>query len=217
MSLIALNSDFTDYYDHCFAGSWQSPAHEFDRLTTGGMSRREMLKWFDEVGFLTPTHGLVRDLVAPDCDGQLVVYTDENVHCGEGKIKLFASEALQHHPDCYATIYIPSSISPKTAESYRLLRIGSRAFWLRYTSLNDWRSNCGDGYSVVLCEFKLSEKMAEWSYPLFAIDFVKRDREMLAIDFNKAPGLRGSGIEEHMRPQQVYHEIAKIIAPELYQ
>lgn len=222
--IIKLKSDFHDFYDHWFAGSGQCATHEFERLTTGGMSRREMLAWFDEAGFLTPRHGLVRDLVATKAIGQVVVYTDENAHCGEGKIKLFASDALQYHPDCYATEYIPTTrvrgtgeyICPDKGVSFRALKIGNKGFLLKYDSIDDWRSNCGNCYSEVVNTFVFTEAAARHvsKYPLLAIDYVKQGNNLLAIDFNKAPGLRKSGIEKFMTAQQVYDEIAGFIADE---
>jgi hypothetical protein len=43
--------------------------------------------------------------------------------------------------------------------------------------------------------------------PLFAVDFVGYGGGLVAIDFNLAPGLRGTGLENVLSPSEVYRLI----------
>lgn len=226
-SVIRLKSDFHDYYDHWFAGSWQKPDIEFSRNTTDGLLRPVMFQRMEAWGLKLPRHGIVKHLhpkliaEAPVEETNLVkewartlcevvVYTDTSAHAGEGKIKVSLSDALEHYSNHFASEHIPA-MPNGFGQSLRYLRIGSRQFWLRYTSTNDWRSNCGDVHIEVLCEErpKITSEIPfdKVNHPLFAVDFV-RGRELYAVDFNIAPGLKGSGIEEHISSQEVYQEIS---------
>ncbi|MBA54318.1 MAG: hypothetical protein CMK89_07675 [Pseudomonadales bacterium] len=226
-SVIRLKSDFHDYYDHWFAGSWQKPDIEFSRNTTDGLLRPVMFQRMEAWGLKLPRHGIVKHLhpkliaEAPVEEANLVkewartlcevvVYTDTSAHAGEGKFKVSLSDALGNYPDHFASEHIPA-LANGCGQSLRYLRIGSRQFWLRYTSANDWRSNCGDVTIEVLCEEKpktpAEQLLDKVNHPLFAVDFV-RGRELYAVDFNIAPGLKGSGIEEHISSQEVYKEIS---------
>lgn len=219
---VGLDTDFHDYYDYAFAARWQRPAHILQRRTTQGMDRREMLAYLAAQGLTTPLYGKVSQLVphlrsvyGEDIADNLlnvVVYTYTRSHAGEGKLKLPLVEALERYPDCLASEYIPA-LPSGNGQSLRYLRVGFRQFWLRYTSLDDWRSNCGSVEIEFLSEEAPLDPMATRAIdsPLFAVDFIKADR-LYAIDFNTAPGLRGTGIEERMKPQEVVDAIAAYFA-----
>lgn len=224
---ILLKSDFRDYYDHWFTGSWEKPCHAFNRNTTDGMDRPAMLTFMGEIGLVVPLHGLVKDLypllIAKNAAGDpitiemysksiqdVVVYTDIHAHAGNGKIRVSLYDAMRLYPDHYASEYIPA-LPTGLGQSLRYLRIGTRQFWLRYTSHDDWRSNCGDVSIEVLCEEKprlpgtFKDKIP---HPLYAVDFIM-GKALYAIDFNIAPGLKGSGIEHFIKSHEVYNEISQ--------
>lgn len=220
---VGLHTDFHDYYDHCFAGHWQRPERIFERVSTQGMDRKEMLAYMASLGLQTPRYGKVSWLVPHlrqewgdlACLAEVVVYTDPKAHAGEGKVKLTLDEAQAQYPDHLASEHIPNTPNG-TGQTLRYLRVGKRQFWLRYTSLDDWRSNCGEVEIEVLCEEKPlaagdRSPVPYPLYPLFAVDFVRAADKLIAIDFNTAPGLRGTGLEERLMPQAVYEEIAGAI------
>ena len=225
--MLRLNSDFRDYYDHHFAPSYQKDGFCFDRLSRTDLDRKAMFARLKQLSLATPEHGIVKHLFEAyqeslnlqgyrdkDLLGmlelmQVVVYTDPFAHAGEGKIRCSYTEAMRDHPDRYASIFIPQNAAG-TGTSLRLLRIGRRQFWLRYTSQDDWRSNAGDVSIEVLCEerpmaLSLTQKQPE---PLLAIDFISGPgNTLLAVDYNTAPMLRGTGIEDRLTAAQVYEEI----------
>lgn len=230
-AIIALESDFRDYYDHWFAGSWQKPGIVFNRSTTGGLLRPAMFQYLEALGLTLPKHGLVKHLypkllsripledpsLIVECTKNLldvVVYTDTQAHAGEGKLLVNLHDALQHYPNHFASEHIPA-LPNGLGQSLRYLCIGSRQFWLRYTSADDWRSNCGEVNIEVLCEEQphtvASLQRNKIQYPLFAVDFVC-GRELYAVDFNIAPGIKGTGIEDQLPAQEAYLEIANWIS-----
>jgi hypothetical protein len=199
-SPLQLRSDFRDWYDAAF--DREGPV--FERLSRGGMSRRQMLSYMSEVGLCVPRHGLVCDLVPAIMEDfadwpedsreamqsqilELVVYHDEQAHAGEGKEKVAAAEALARYSDLYASEFIPATPSG-VGVSLRYLQVGKRRWWLRYWSQDDWRSNAGQGGCEVLCEEKPGRPY-KIDAPMFAVDFVRAGTKLYAIDFNIAPGL----------------------------
>lgn len=223
--LISLKSDFRDYYDHIFAGSWQQGAHCLERLSTAGPERRVMFDILKGLKLVTPHVGTVSELNAilmgefsylgsssliDDYMRNLtdvVVYLDNKAHRGEGKIRLNIKHAIKEYPNHFASQYIPST-ARGFGVSLRYLRIGRRQFWLRYTSRNDWRSNVGDVCIEVLSEEvpKSLNDILKLSEPMLAIDFVKADK-LYAIDYNVAPGLMGTGIEALLTPSDIFEEL----------
>lgn len=220
---LTLDSDFRDYYDHWFANSLQHSI-SYCRKTRSGMSRPEMLNYLRELGVTTPAFGTVRELasqmfafaessldigeIAKDA-GDVVVYTDIHAHAGDGKEKLSFSEAMERYPDHFATEYIPNSATGR-GNSIRYLRVGRRQFWLGYQSADDWRSNCGSVSIKLLGEEHSITPMAligPAPVPVFAVDFIFAE-QMYAVDYNIAPMIRGTGVEDILSGKEVYNEIA---------
>lgn len=201
MSLrVKLLSNFHDYYDHAF----DSTGCEFRRFTWEGLSRPAMLMFLAHSGMNPPKHGRVRDL-AQEVD-RLVVYLDERAHRGEGKLLLPAKQALDEHPDCYASEYIEGP-----PESVRLLQVGMMRWMLFYKSNDTWRSNVGEEVSIKI-ESEHVGYHSSIMAPLFAIDFVAgKDGLLYGIDFNIAPGLQWTGIEERAKPEDVAELIRQAI------
>jgi hypothetical protein len=223
---LKLISDFVDYYDYQF----DREGPEFRRMTTEGPSRREMFDLFDMYAIPTPKHGIVKQAMGRatntpelvrigrsflECT-TVIVYLDERAHMGTGKVITSGSRALQVYPEHYCSEYIePSGL----ATSLRYLCIGKRAWWLRYTNLgqewpNTWLSNVGEQVRVEMLGEATPDFMA-LSYilelPLFAVDFVQKFDQLLAIDLNIAPGLKGTGMEDVLKPKEVYDLIEETV------
>lgn len=221
--LIQLKSNFQDYYDHHFTGSWQTPDVVFPRFSNGGLSRPEMFALLSKHNIATPTHGFVKEVVPELKEAletsdfgffedylEVVVYLDEYAHKGEQKIRLTYNEALAKYPKYFCAEYVPV-LSSGTGVSFRHLRIGLRQFWLQYVSLDDWRSNCGDVQIEVLREEERindpKDVLILQDRPLVAVDFIPYEDHLLAIDVNTAPGLQKTGIEDYMVAKDVFEEI----------
>lgn len=200
---VKLVSDFVDYYDHWF----DREGEVFRRVSSDGMSRRQMLAYLNSLGLKTPPFGTVRELWSRygELDRQIlsvVVYLDETAHRGEGKIKLPVAEAVRRYPDHLATVYIPST--PQGAVSWRYLQVGAKVFWLEYAS-GDWRSNYG-GVEIRVLSREKDGYHSKIHLPLFAVDFVAAER-LYAVDFNVAPQVRGTGVEKLLPAREAAESI----------
>ena len=67
-------------------------------------------------------------------------------------------------------------------------------------------SNVGDGDCQVVGVYMNDGYHPSINLPLFAIDFVV-GQELYAIDFNVAPGIRGSGVEKLLTAKEVVESI----------
>jgi hypothetical protein len=206
---IKLKSDFIDYYDHWFDREGQI----FERMSHSGMSRRDMFDFFEKIGLETPPHGTPKQVFnsLSDCgEGNcislidVVIYLNGTSHRGEGKILLPLMKAMQEYPTFFCSLYYPTM--QIGAASLRYLQIGDKIFWLRYTS-NDWRSNYGDVKIEVLSQEK-DGFHPRIDLPLFAVDFIFGPN-LYAIDFNIAPGVKGTGVEDILSAKEAAAAIKK--------
>ncbi|RJX18212.1 MAG: hypothetical protein C4570_07165 [Ammonifex sp.] len=211
---VKLRSDFWDYYDHWFDAVADVT---FERFSRGGVNRREMFEFLESIDLRVPLYGKPREIFDRLGDFfrrrpqlvEVVVYLDERAHQGEGKIKVLLPEALEKYPDYLALQYIPATPSGNGV-SLRYLQVGDKIFWLKYRSRNNWRSNCGDVEIRVLGQEK-DGYHPKIEHPLFAIDFVPTDDTLYAVDFNIAPQIRGTGVENLVPAKKAAEAIKKAL------
>lgn len=191
---LKLVSDFHDYYDPWFDRDGDTV---FRRMTTDGPSRIQMFDIFSKKKsvYNPPIHGIVRDIWKES--QKLVVYTDLRAHCGEGKELLPSEQAYQKYPYAFASEYIETD---KPA-SLRTLQIGWVSYYIHYESDDKWRSNVGDVNIELRGMGAQNEHLEEW--PLVAIDYVIGKNGPQAVDLNVAPGIRHTGIEDHLKGPEV--------------
>lgn len=201
---LKLISDFHDYYDHQF----DLEGETFRRVTTDGLSRQELLEYLQKLEFTVPTFGTVRELGSLlEPQDRVVLHHDIWAHRGDGKELTTMKEALEKYPDVLATQFIQFNVPGTKPEvkglSWRYLQIGTESFWIEYTSTEDWRSNCGDGDINLFFRDKTElfsdhqyDDLLRFKFPLFAVDFVPDGETLYAVDFNIAPGVRGTGVEK---------------------
>lgn len=210
------SSGWIDYYDHAFdAKGPDTPA--WRRTDRPFPLRRECFWSMAQVGFRCVQNGVVSAFRSNDpATTELVVYTDETEHQGEGKVKLALAEATRLWPEAWASLYVPPDAP--IAESLRLLRVGSFGCALLYQSTSDWRSNVGAVSIEVTRSPLLEDKRGALDYlmrlyktPLLAVDLVPSPRGWLATDLNLAPGLRGTGIEELLPPREAFARLKEAL------
>lgn len=197
---IRLISDFIDVYDPWFDQNPNLPI--FRRVVKDGIGRPAQLSLMALFGLPVPPHGPVWALADCRCS-HLVLYKDVHAHWGEGMILLPKDEALIKWPEFYASGYIEPTEGK--AVSYRYISIGGVEFWLKCRSTDAWRSNCGrvDVQLLFREEWpKLTFEIPQFA-PLFALDFVLSDSGLVAVDYDSAPLIRGTGIEKYMRPEAI--------------
>lgn len=193
MKKVRLISDFRDFYDHWFDGA--DAELTFHRLSASGMPRREMLEYLQALGLRVPAFGQVADVYKKM--RQRYEFLDLN-----GFVERFGMVVL-------VVEYIPATPSGLGA-SWRYLQIGDKIFWLEYFSRDDWRSNCGDVEVHTLAQME-DGYHKHIKHPLFAVDFVWGDT-LYAIDFNIAPGVAGTGVENILPAKQAADAIKTAVA-----
>lgn len=136
----------------------------------------------------------------------LVAYEDEYAHCAQGKRLLAETHYrfdgnVSRLPELYRVgslfcTALVGRVPRRPATSLRRLQVGPHVFWVEYESTESWMSNSGDGRCSVVGQ--------EWDagyhpvvrLPLWAADFVWGKSGLYAVDFNTAPGCRGTGVEK---------------------
>lgn len=209
---LKLVSDFRDYYDHLF----DRDGFELRRVTTEGPSRSEMFTIFKLSKIHVPRHGIIKDM--PADVKWMVVYVNESLHRGEGKILMPAAEARELHPDKFCTEYLSfpknepvmSYKEKYFGSSWRELVIGNNSFFLHYRNCDDWRSNVGDEVVIELQDTRVGKRpKKDLHYPMYAIDYVFDDGagDFAAVDLNIAPGIGGSPVEEILPSTQLVQSL----------
>jgi hypothetical protein len=223
-----LVSTFRDYYDHAFDGQGEA----FHRVGGNvGPPKREQFSLLTAAGFKVPPHGTVGEVLESWWEAEqtwvkaVVAYTDESAHCAEGKT-VFLHGQLKSNPDMgapggdrywreramYCSAFVGNYYQTfNRGCSIRRLQVGPHVFWVEYRSTESWMSNYGDGTAEVVGVEMDAGYHPHLRHPLFAVDFVL-GKEMYAVDFNTAPGIRGSGVEKHLpageavRAIEAWHE-----------
>ena len=82
---IKLRTNFLDYYDHWFCGSWQNEDYILDRRTITEMSKIDQFQILKDCELNIPKVGYIKDLINDVEINNVVVYTDLFLHAGDGK------------------------------------------------------------------------------------------------------------------------------------
>lgn len=195
MSRVYLRSDFSDYYDHHFEARLGAPGEVcFRRFTTDGEDKPGQWRHLARAGFAVPMWGTLLSLREKlDDRDMVVVHLNPHAHRGEGKqLMTFGSAKVTYQGNTLAQRFVGGG-----GRSVRWLKVGAMCWELRYSS-GDWRSNVGDVTVEVV-----GERIPFADYPpLAAVDLVKAGDALYAVDYNIAPGLRGTGMEDVLKPAE---------------
>lgn len=209
---LRLKSDFTDCYDHHFAGSFREDLPHWERMSRTKRTRRSDHLLMEKVGIPVVPNGPLCDFRGSE---KVVVYLDPLAHCGEHKVVEYV-DAIDVDPRTHCSQFI----SKTNGVSFRLLMAGRLFYATQQWSSRglEWRSNVEPehervGTGLPGAGFRYGEAM-EWietlqdllCEPLIAIDFVQGAKGWLAVDLNTAPGIRGTP------PEGDSKEIADMIA-----
>jgi hypothetical protein len=171
------------------------------------MNRIEMFKFLEEHNIPTAQNGYVDKIVTYSdikYNNEFIIYTDLDAHRAEGKIKISAKEALEEYKDYYCSRYM----NFEYGISYRELIIGDIYCLLKFYS-HDWRSNYGDVDVKIIRVKRDWQNLHSIDLPLYAIDYIKKHDRYYAVDFNIAPQIKGTGLEDIISAKEVVDEIRK--------
>jgi hypothetical protein len=132
---------------------------------------------------------------------QVVVYTDETKHHGEGKELVNAEVAMGKYPDLYCTQFY-SNQPDGFGFSRKLLVVGNYLFKIEYLSVSDWRSNVGEVQTAVTHKAEIDRDVT-FPYPMYSVDFVGED--FLAVDLNTAPKLEV--IKKYITAETIFNAV----------
>jgi len=205
---IKLLSDFHDFYDFAFDQEGVS----WERFANPGLSRVKMFQHLAACGFSVPAYGYCKYLI-PNLVKHLgtvkfkvVVHLKEHSFGGDSKVLLDSDDALRMYPGNIGVQYIESH-----STTYTYFKVGKLEYGLKYISTSDWRANCGEFKVDLVCEGLGNSFHKRIKYPIFSIDCVSNSGHVYAIDLNIAPKLRGTGLEYHLRPLQVYKQVRDFV------
>ncbi|HEU4409683.1 MAG TPA: hypothetical protein VFS43_30795 [Polyangiaceae bacterium] len=138
---------------------------------------------------------------SPSPHERVIAYEREDLHQGQGRY-------LTNLADVPAGTLWVAFVPPPggRGQSVRWLRVGRHAFALRYVSDDDWRSNVDtsaidvEGLALPAPVMAMTDElMRRARSPLLAVDCtVAEGGGLWATDLNWAPGLRGSGVQDHL-------------------
>lgn len=214
MRAVILRSDFTDYYDNYFDPPNSVSPLVFERLTSRGMKRSEILGFLSRNGFTVPKHGILKNVGtwAPHLrdSQQVVIYLDEKSHRGENKLLLTITDALAKYPNCLAAEFV--GISKDVGHGLRLLQVGFKYFRIELVS-DDWRASSGNVKTTI--KNHGTGLQSNILSPLWAIDFVPvaagGNTLHYAVDFSSAPIVGEYGINEILPAEEAAQEIKQMI------
>jgi hypothetical protein len=227
---IGLLSNYVDYYDHWFIPSFEAADVQFSRMNDRRWPKWMQIKILRDWGFRTPETAYLYPYEPVNIyTDKIVLYDDPYVHNGEGKKITTLADAKTYNPYLiygdipYLMEYQESLSDAGNPISYRYLSIGGERFYLSYESLgkDSWQSNVGSEVEIKLLEFEEFSEYTKVPYepwtglderlPLFAIDFLRSEKRAVhyAVDFNVAPGLRGTPIEDMFSGSMVYQLIER--------
>lgn len=198
---IALKSDFVDYYDSAFERANIASNMTYNRILCDSMSKGRSLRWLREHGIPTIEAKPVSSIFLNH--NKLVIYTDPKKHGGEGKILCSSVEAYNMYGNYLSSGYIEGT----NGMTLKLVQVGSRRFrvMLRYKeeSLSE--------YSIE----SIDELPRELNYivgiPIFSIDYIPVNQEVIAVDFNEVQKLGNLGFNKIMPPNQVVDEVIQAL------
>lgn len=200
---IALDTDFTDYYDYLFTA--QRASCELAKGVTDIVYRRKMtdrlnkdvsLDTLRKLGIQTIETMPVQRIAGLQ---HVVVYTDLTQHTEESKLLLSADEARLMFPNSLASIFR----SEAEGLVCKLLNVGS----LRYKIiLQDDTKSLKQG-KVVQVSSLPPAYYPQLGLPIFSIDYIPTSDGLLAITLNTVEKLDSYGFQSILPPEIVKAEV----------
>lgn len=230
---IKLITDYFDYYDAFFDYTTHMRGEDatvvFKRLSAppNGYSKPEQFQIMSSAPFnmRVPGNGTVRSFM-DDCfqdakgnkvnmggkrnqSDKIVVYTDNYLHAGNGKeLTYITGASLFIGDDKWCSEFIPTTDDPENHSiSYKYMKWGMHYALLKIECKGGWRTNSGD-LEIEMLEHGREQDLSKVQFlPLYSIDYVRRNKLDYGVDFNTAPGFRGTGLKDYYTGVEVANSL----------
>lgn len=191
---IKIVSDFTDYYDYM---SDSISTIEYHRNVNNGVQRVAALNKLRQLSIKVIDIMPVSKYLSSD--GKIVVYTNPSAHNGNGKKVLTVDEAQLYYPNYSASKYYENCTS-----YIKFIQVGKQRYTLQIkrNSVEDRSTEEIVGISRLPDEYNRVVGI-----PIFSIDYICVDNQMIATDFNEVEKLSNYGLQEFIKPEEVIKEI----------
>lgn len=199
MSELRIDSDFHDFYDKL---STEGSLIKYRRYLSECKQRGVALKYLRSLGIKTIELKQASNFIPSD--GNLVVYTNPMLHNGMGKQIMTVDDAQRRYANYAASIYIQSD----NLITVKYLQIGKRRFNLYYRKKELVTLDTGELISVQEISSEYNRLIA---LPIYSIDYIPINNEMVAIDFNEVQRLDKLGVEKYMRAEDIIEEVRESI------
>ena len=195
MSNLCIKSDFTDFYDIYSVKDGQIT---YNRYRSESRQRWEALKYLRSLGLKTIELKPVQSYTL--FDPPIVVYTNPKLHSGNGKKVLSINEALQIYPSCVASLYYKDSIN-----TIKVIQVGKRQF--RITFRREISNNTLTPGNIIDIKEIKSDYNRVIGLPIYSIDFISINNEMIATDFNEVEVLYKYEINRYINGEEIINEV----------
>lgn len=196
---VKIKSNFTDYYDYLSKDN--NYVGIYNRVRPYE-SRVKLLNELREYGYNVIDIKSVREF--DNSFNEVVIYTDPYLHNYSGKRVVSIEEARLSYINYLAARYYKES----NGITIKLLHIGSRRFRLILKSENP--RSLKEGKVVEVKELE-SGYNYRFMCPIYSIDYIPTNYEMVVIDFNKVQKLSHLKFNYIMKPEEVVLEIKKAL------
>ena len=196
MNSIKIVSDFSDFYDGL---SDNKSILVYNRQLCNSKQRGTALKYLRSINIKTLEVKQVSQFY--NDDELLVVYVNPFSHNGEGKKIMTVAEAQQSFSNCVASKYYVSD-----GLSIKFLQIGKIKINLCYKKIDAVTLDKG---TLVDLSINRDDYNRLIGLPIFSVDYISVDNQMIATDFNEVERLSDLHIDKYIGAQEIVDEIAK--------
>lgn len=204
--MLKIKSNFSDYYDTT-AKTYNVPSAPdkvYDRNTHLYIHKSQSIQFLKALGVNTIKLIPVSQLGVYDND--VVVYLDDTLHGGQGKIVVSAQVALRDFSNCVCTHYYPD-----VCMTYKVLWVGEKRYNVSFKKNHQGNAeqfDLGEISDITTLTPAYHKKI---HIPIYSIGYIETPNEMIATDFNEVQNLQKLSINTVLKPEDVISELIKTL------
>ena len=199
MGKIKIESDFKDCYDDLSNNDSETI---YKRYRKGGMPRGKALKYLRSLGIKTIELKQVSQFTP--IDGEIVVYTDPYAHESKGKQILTFDTAIGNYGNYLASLYHKA----EGQLTLKYIQVGNRKFNIIFRKNELLTLKSGD---IQYIEERNPGYHDRINLPIFSIDYIEINGEMVATDFNEVENLTKLSLNDKISNEEIIDQIYNIL------